>query len=136
MLQGVTAEAHSGTVAEVVGSGGLAIAIIGLATLVGSVPGAAGRGIRFVLFPVAAAGGMALTLYTAQALALTIVREANRIDAERWAYPEATLPVLIVVRPGDRNALAPVPRRRAARAPAALADIRADAAPRRSSRGF
>jgi hypothetical protein len=95
-LQGVTAEAHSGSVAEVVGSGGLAIAIIGLATLVGSVPGAAGRGIRFVLFPVAAAGGMAHTLYTAQALALTIVREANRIDAVRWAYPEATLPVLIV----------------------------------------
>lgn len=95
-IPGVTAEAHSGTAAEVIGSGGLAIAIIGLATLLGSLPEPAGRGIRFVLFPVAAAGGMALSLYTAQAIALTIVREANRIDAERWIYPEATLPVLIV----------------------------------------
>ena len=96
LIPGVTAEAHSGTAAEVIGSGGLAIAIIGLATLLGSLPEPAGRGIRFVLFPVAAAGGMALSLYTAQAIALTIVREANRIDAERWVYPEATLPVLIV----------------------------------------
>lgn len=93
---GITAEAHSGTAAEVIGSGGLAVAIIGVATLLGSLPGVAGRGIRFVLLPVAAAGGMALSLYTAQAIALTIVREANRIDAERWVYPDATLPVLIV----------------------------------------
>jgi uncharacterized membrane protein YeiB len=96
MVQGVTAEAHSGSTAEVVGSGGVAVAIIGLATLVGTLPEPAGRGIRFVLYPVAAAGGMALSLYTAQAIALTIVREANRIDAQRWVYPEATLPVLIV----------------------------------------
>jgi len=95
-LQGVTAEAHSGSTAEVIASGGLAIAIIGLATLLGTLPEPAGRGIRFVLFPVAAAGGMALSLYTAQAIALTIVREANRIDAQRWVYPDATLPVLIV----------------------------------------
>ena len=45
-----------------------------------------------MLYPVAAAGGMALTLYTAQAIALTIVREANRIDADTWTYPDATLP--------------------------------------------
>ena len=92
----VTAAAHSGTTAEVIGSGGLAVAIIGLATLIGSLPDPGGHIIRFVLFPVAAAGGMALSLYTAQAIALTIVREANRIDAERWTYPEAILPVLIV----------------------------------------
>ncbi len=96
LLQGVTAEAHSGSTAEVVGSGGVAVAIIGLASLLGTLPEPAGRGIRFVLFPVAAAGGMAFSLYTAQAVALTIVREANRIDAERWVYPDATLPVLIV----------------------------------------
>ncbi|MEO5921346.1 MAG: DUF418 domain-containing protein [Pseudolysinimonas sp.] len=96
LLPGVTAEAHSGSAAEVIGSGGLAVAIIGLATLLGSIAGPAGRSIRFVLFPVAAAGGMALSLYTAQAIALTIVREANRIDAERWTYPAAILPVLIV----------------------------------------
>jgi hypothetical protein len=96
LLPGVTAEAHSGSTAEVIASGGVAVAIIGLATLLGTLPEPAGRGIRFVLFPIAAAGGMALTLYTAQAIALTIVREANRIDAERWIYPDATLPVLIV----------------------------------------
>jgi hypothetical protein len=96
VLPGVTAEAHSGTTAEVIASGGLAVAIIGLATLLGTLPEPAGRGIRFVLYPIAAAGGMALSLYTAQAIALTIVREANRIDAERWIYPDATLPVLIV----------------------------------------
>jgi Protein of unknown function (DUF418) len=96
VLPGVTAAAHSGTAAEVIGSGGLAVAIIGFATLIGSMPAPAGPGIRFVLFPVAAAGGMALSLYTAQVIALTIVREANRIDAERWVYPEAILPVLII----------------------------------------
>jgi uncharacterized membrane protein YeiB len=95
LVPGITAEAHSGTTAEVIGSGGLAVAIIGLATLLGSLPGGPGRGIRIALFPIAAAGGMALTLYTAQAIALTIVREANRIDAERWVYPDATLPLLI-----------------------------------------
>jgi uncharacterized membrane protein YeiB len=95
-IPGVTAEAHSGTAAEVIGSGGLAIAIIGLATLLGTLPDPAGRVIRFVLYPIAAAGGMALSLYTAQTIALTIVREANRIDAERWVYPDLILPVLIV----------------------------------------
>ncbi|HEX7835077.1 MAG TPA: DUF418 domain-containing protein [Pseudolysinimonas sp.] len=96
VLPGVTAGAHSGTAAEVIGSGGLAVAIIGLATLLGTLPDPAGRGIRFVLYPVAAAGGMALSLYTAQVIALTIVREANRIDAERWVYPDLILPALIV----------------------------------------
>ncbi len=96
-LPGVTAAAHSGTAAEVIGSGGLAVAIIGLATLLGSLPDPAGRVIRFVFFPVAAAGGMALSLYTAQVIALTIVRDANRVDTEPgWFYPDATLPALIV----------------------------------------
>ena len=118
-----------------IGSGGLAIAIIGLATLLGSLPEPAGRGIRFVLFPVAAAGGMALSLYTAQAIALTIVREANRIDAERWTYPEATLPVLIVsalvIGTLWRVFLGAGPLERAA----ALADLAARAAARRAVRG-
>jgi uncharacterized membrane protein YeiB len=96
VLPGVDAAAHSGTVAEVVGSGGLAIAVIGAATLAGDLPGRAGRGIRFVLFPVAAAGSMVLTLYTAQAIALAIARNAVRGDSEYWFYPDATLAVLIV----------------------------------------
>jgi uncharacterized membrane protein YeiB len=97
LIPGVTAEAHSGTVAEVAGSGGVAIAVIGAASLVAGVPGAAGRGIRFVLFPVAAAGGMALTLYTAQAIALAITRQVVSGGAERWMYPDATLAVLVAV---------------------------------------
>jgi hypothetical protein len=95
-LPGVTAAAHTGTAAEVIGSGGLAVAIIGAATLLGSLPGGPGRGIRFVLFPIAAAGGMVLSLYTAQVIALTIVRDAVRVDDGPWVYPEAILPVLIV----------------------------------------
>jgi hypothetical protein len=96
VLPGVSAEAHSGTVAEVVGSGGLAIAVIGIATLVGDVPGRAGRGIRVVLYPLAAAGGMALTLYTAQAIGLAITRNLVSGGSEEWFYPAPTLAVLIV----------------------------------------
>jgi hypothetical protein len=96
VLPGVSAAAHSGTVAEVLGSGGLAVAIIGAACLLGSLPGAAGRGIRFALFPVAATGAMVLTLYTAQAVALTIVRAIVSGGSARWSYPDPTLPVLIV----------------------------------------
>lgn len=96
VLPGVTAEAHSGTLAEVVGSGGVAVAIIGAATLVGDLPGRAGRGIRIVVYPVAAAGAMALTIYTAHAIALTLVREAVSGGQPRWEYPGAVLPVLIV----------------------------------------
>lgn len=97
LIPGVTAEAHSGSVAEVVGSGGVAIAVIGAASLLGSLPGAAGRGIRFVLFPIAAAGSMALTLYTAQAIALAVTRQVVSGGAERWMYLDATLAVLIIV---------------------------------------
>jgi len=96
LIPGVSAEAHSGTLAEVVGSGGVAIAIVGIATLVGDLPGRAGRGIRILLYPVAAAGGMALSIYTAHAIALSLVREAVSGGAERWEYPDAVLPILIV----------------------------------------
>lgn len=96
VIPGLTAKAHSGSVAEVLGSGGVAVAVIAAAALLGDVPGRAGRGIRFVLYPVAAAGAMALTLYTAQAIALAITRNIVSGGAERWMYPDATLTVLIV----------------------------------------
>ncbi|HWM34463.1 MAG TPA: DUF418 domain-containing protein [Pseudolysinimonas sp.] len=96
LLPGVDAAAHSGSVAEVVGSGGVAVAIIGAATVLGDVPGRAGRGIRLVLFPVAAAGSMALTIYTAQAIGLAITRNIVSGGAEVWFYPEPTLAVLIL----------------------------------------
>jgi uncharacterized membrane protein YeiB len=96
LVPGVTAEAHSGTLAEVLGSGGVAVAIIGAATLLGDLAGGAGRRIRIALYPVAAAGGMALSIYTAHAIALALVRDAVSGGADRWTYPHATLPVLIV----------------------------------------
>jgi uncharacterized membrane protein YeiB len=96
LLPGATAEAHSGSVAEVVGSGGVAIAAIGAATLAGELPGRLGRGIRIVLYPIAAAGSMALSLYTAHALALAITRGIVSGGSEDWFYPDATLAVLIV----------------------------------------
>lgn len=95
LIPGVTAEAHSGSAAEVVASGGVAIAIIGAASLAGGLPGAPGRVIRFALYPVAAAGAMALTLYTVHAMALAVVRQLVSGGAERWVYPDGTLAVLI-----------------------------------------
>lgn len=71
LLPGVSAEAHSGSTAEVLGSGGFAIAIIGaLLWLTASERASLGRALRGLLWPIAAAGSMALTLYTLQILAL------------------------------------------------------------------
>ncbi|WP_309712099.1 DUF418 domain-containing protein [Pseudolysinimonas sp.] len=96
VIPGVTAEAHSGTTAEVFGSGGLAVAIIGGLSLLDSATGVGervARILRFVLSPVAAAGAMALTLYVAHAIALAIIR-ATADNPERWQVPEWTFPAL------------------------------------------
>lgn len=70
-VPGVNAEAHSGSTAEVLGSGGLAIAIIGtLLWLTAPERGSLGRRLRGLLWPIAAAGSMALTIYTLQIVAL------------------------------------------------------------------
>lgn len=98
VIPGVTAEAHSGTTAEVVGSGGVAVAIVGGLSLLDSATGAGerlARVLRSALAPLAAAGGMALTLYVAQAIALRIVQAAAP-DPERWDPPGWTLPALIL----------------------------------------
>jgi hypothetical protein len=97
VLPGVTAAAHSGSAAEVVGSGGVAVAVIAAATLIGDLSGRGGRGIRIALYPVAAAGAMALTLYTAHAIGLAVTRDLVSDGADRWQYPPGTLAVLIVV---------------------------------------
>lgn len=96
LVPGATAEAHSGSTLEVIASGGVALAVIGAAALVTGLGGGAGRVIRIALFPLAAAGGMALSLYTAHVILLTAVRSAV-IDADgRWEYPEPLLALLIV----------------------------------------
>ena len=65
VLPGVSAEAHSGSTAELVGSGGFAIAVIGVLLRLAQRPGFAAA-----LSPVAAAGSMPLTSYTLQVLVL------------------------------------------------------------------
>ncbi|MFC5928039.1 DUF418 domain-containing protein [Cryobacterium melibiosiphilum] len=81
VLPGISAEAHSGSTAEVLGSGGLAIAIIGaLLWLTAPERASLGRAARGALWPIAAAGSMALTVYTLQIVALigfVAVREGN-----------------------------------------------------------
>ena len=96
LVPDVTAAAHSGSAAEVLGSGGAAVVVIGAATLLGSLPGRAGRGIRTVLFPVAAAGGMALTLYVGHAIALALLRDLVAGGSViPGGYPAWTFAVLV-----------------------------------------
>jgi len=100
IIPGVTAAAHSDSTAEVFGSGGVAVAVIGILSLLdssaeGTVGARVTRALRFVLAPLAAAGAMALTLYTAHAILLTIVRAAVEHQG-RWEMPDWVLPTLII----------------------------------------
>lgn len=72
IVPGVSAEAHSSTTAEVLGSGGLALAVIGILLAATTGDGSA-RIARGVLWPLAATGSMALTVYTAQILVLASI---------------------------------------------------------------
>lgn len=76
VLPGVTAEAHSGSTAEILGSGGTAIAVLGVLLLL-TTAGAVGRISRAILWPVGAAGALALTVYTAQIVVLAMVAGAR-----------------------------------------------------------
>ena len=69
----ITAAAHSGSTAEIFGSGGVAVAVIGVLLLVTSAPPApVRRVVTAILSPVSAAGSMALSVYTVQIVALAI----------------------------------------------------------------
>jgi uncharacterized membrane protein YeiB len=86
-LPGVTADAHSDTTAEVLGSGGFATALIGLLLLLTSPrTRAAGSALRTVLSPIGAGGSMPLTIYTAQLITLTVYIgvQPDRFDVQ---YP-------------------------------------------------
>lgn len=61
-------DAHSSGVAEVVGSGGFAIAVVGLCVLVTSTP------LTWVVLPLRAVGAMALTAYSAQLIAWALLQ--------------------------------------------------------------
>jgi uncharacterized membrane protein YeiB len=68
---GLDASAHADTTAEVLGSGGLAIAVVGALELLCS-SAATGDVARRVLAPLTAAGRMPLTIYTGQLLVLAV----------------------------------------------------------------
>jgi uncharacterized protein len=61
-----TVEPHSGSVFEVIGSGGFAVAVIGLCLFI------ADR-VRWPLFPIEAAGSMALTVYSLHVVAIAAI---------------------------------------------------------------
>jgi uncharacterized membrane protein YeiB len=87
VLAGVTAEAHSSTTAEVVGSGGVALAVIGtLLWLTSAERAGAGQWMRGALWPIGATGSMALTVYTLQILTLAVV-VVMRDDSGAIEYP-------------------------------------------------
>lgn len=62
----LTVEPHSGSIFEVIGSAGFAVAIIALCLF-------AADALRWVLFPVAAVGSMALTAYSVQLVAIFLL---------------------------------------------------------------
>lgn len=76
LIPGVSAESHSGSTAEILGSGGTAFAVIGLLGLV-TTAGRVGDTARAVLWPLGAAGALALTVYTAQIFMLAMVAGAQ-----------------------------------------------------------
>lgn len=98
LVSGISAEAHSGSTAELVGSGGLAIAIVGALTFVTAPErGAVGRRIRTLTWPLSATGSMALTVYVLQIVVLAVavvLREDGRLDYPGW-------PLLLVLTLGS-----------------------------------
>jgi len=87
VIPGVVSTSHSGTTSEILGSGGLAIAVIGaLLWLTAPERAGFGRTVRAVLWPIGATGSMALTAYTAQILVLAFV---IALEDEDWSpdYP-------------------------------------------------
>jgi len=73
---------HSGGSMEILGSGGFALAVIGLLLLTG-------QALRYVLLPIAAIGSMPLTAYTAHVIAIWIV-----IGPSGWTQPALLYPFL------------------------------------------
>jgi uncharacterized membrane protein YeiB len=94
VLPGVTAEAHSASTAEILGSGGTAFAILGL-LLLATTAGRFGEGARALLWPLGAAGALALTVYTAQILVLAVAAGAR--DSGGLEYPGWPLLIWLAV---------------------------------------
>lgn len=88
LLPGVGAAAHSGSTAEVVGSGGFAVAFIGAMLWLTS-PERAGFGaaVRRATRPIGAAGSMPLTIYTLQIITLAVFVGLRDSTDGAVAYP-------------------------------------------------
>ena len=78
---------HEGMPAEIVGSGGVAAAVIGLLLLVTSPDGAAGRAARVVLRPLSATGAQPLTVYSAHLLLTAPLFTAYRLQGGSYGLP-------------------------------------------------
>jgi len=76
----LSAEAHSGGTLEILGSGGFAVAVIGLSLL-------AARPLRWPLLPLAALGSMPLSAYSAHAVVIVVAGSASEVaDNAFWAW--------------------------------------------------
>ncbi|WP_105035236.1 heparan-alpha-glucosaminide N-acetyltransferase domain-containing protein [Cryobacterium aureum] len=85
VVPGISADAHSGSIAEVIGSGGFAVLLIGaLLWLTAVERGALARTRRGIFWPIAATGSMALTVYTVQIIALAVIAGGTEIDYPGW----------------------------------------------------
>jgi hypothetical protein len=93
-LAGLNASAHADTTAEVLGSGGLAIAVIGALELLCSSPATA-RVARAALAPLIAAGRMPLTIYTGQLLVLAVWLQTPAAGDPPWIESWALLAGLL-----------------------------------------
>lgn len=91
-VPGITAAAHSGSTAEIVGSGGFAIALIGALLWLDRF-----RATRVALHPLAAAGSMPLTVYTLQILLLAALVAFENSAPWLPEYPGLALMFTLVV---------------------------------------
>jgi uncharacterized protein len=88
----VSIDAHSGTPFEVIGSGGFAMAVLALSLLA-----ARRRVIRWVLYPIAAVGAMALTAYSVHVVVIFALGSGFAFAyADNWLYLWFVLGALVV----------------------------------------
>ena len=85
-----TARAHSGSPFEVVGSTGFAMLVLGLSLLV-----TRRRAIRWVLYPVASVGAMALTAYSVHILAIAILGDKVYEARDNYYWIDFTVSALV-----------------------------------------
>jgi uncharacterized membrane protein YeiB len=88
----VTIQQHSGSPFEVFGSGGFAMAVLGLALLA-----TRRRVIRWILYPVASVGAMALTAYSLHVLVIAVLGSDTAFAlVDNWLYLYFILGALLV----------------------------------------